>query len=111
MTVDKPFINGAHAARDAVGLRRANHGNQPVQSDRSAAQAATVAASVDPVQVSTVSREMSAALGPHSMDEVFDHDKVEAIRREIREGRFPIDEERLAKKFRELERELGDLGA
>ncbi|NBU24212.1 MAG: flagellar biosynthesis anti-sigma factor FlgM [Gammaproteobacteria bacterium] len=111
MTVDKPFINGTHPARDAVGLRRANHGNQPVLGDRVAAQTTAVAAAVDPVQVSTVSREMSAALGPNSMDEMFDHDKVEAIRREIREGRFPIDEERLAKKFRELEKELGDLGA
>jgi len=45
------------------------------------------------------------------MDDVFDQDKIESIRREIREGRFPIDEERLAKKFRELEKELGDLGS
>jgi anti-sigma28 factor (negative regulator of flagellin synthesis) len=45
------------------------------------------------------------------MDEVFDQDKVDSIRREILEGRFPIDEERLAKKFRELEEELGNLGA
>ena len=43
-------------------------------------------------------------------DEMFDRVKVEKIRREIAEGRFPIDEDRLAKKFRELEEQLGDLG-
>jgi flagellar biosynthesis anti-sigma factor FlgM len=69
------------------------------------------AAALDPVRVSNISRELSAALGANAMDEVFDQDKVDSIRREILEGRFPIDEERLAKKFRELEEELGNLGA
>jgi anti-sigma28 factor (negative regulator of flagellin synthesis) len=44
------------------------------------------------------------------MDDTFDQDKVESIRREILEGRFPIDEDRLASKFRELEKELGGFG-
>jgi anti-sigma28 factor (negative regulator of flagellin synthesis) len=35
---------------------------------------------------------------------------VEAIRREIAEGRFPLDADKLARKFRELEEQLGDLG-
>lgn len=111
MTVDKPYTNGIHPGRDALGIRRATNGSPTVQGDRAAAPNTAVAAALDPVRLSNVAREMSAALGPNAADEVFDHDKVEAIRREIREGRFPIDEERLARKFRELEQELGDLGA
>jgi flagellar biosynthesis anti-sigma factor FlgM len=118
MTVDKPYLNGAHPVQDVAGsklarldARRSTDGSQGAQANQRPAQRAAVAAALDPVQVSNVSREMSAALGPNAADEVFDHDKVEAIRREILEGRFPIDEERLARKFRELEQELGDLGA
>jgi flagellar biosynthesis anti-sigma factor FlgM len=118
MTVDKPYLNGAHAGRDVVenkllrlDSRRVAAGKQNVPANQQSVQRAETAAALDPVRVSNVSRELSAALGPTAMDEVFDHDKVESIRREIREGRFPIDEERLAKKFRELEQELGDLGA
>jgi anti-sigma28 factor (negative regulator of flagellin synthesis) len=44
------------------------------------------------------------------MDDTFDQDKVESIRREILEGRFPIDEDRLASKFRELEKEIRGFG-
>jgi anti-sigma28 factor (negative regulator of flagellin synthesis) len=56
-----------------------------------------------------MSRERSAALGPAAMDDTFDQDKVDSIRREILEGKFPIDEDRLASKFRELEKELGGI--
>lgn len=116
MTVDKPYLNGAHASRDVLenkllrlDARRGAAGKNGVS--QPAPQRAEVAAALDPVRVSTVSRELSAALGATAADEVFDHDKVESIRREILEGRFPIDEERLARKFRELEEELGNLGA
>jgi len=111
MTVDKPYMNEIHPGRDAVGARRSADGSQAADAKRLTPARAWPGAALDPVQVSNVSREMAAALGPNAMDEAFDHDKVEAIRREILEGRFPIDEERLAKRFRELEQELGDLGA
>ena len=117
MTVDKPYLNGAHASRDVLenkllrlDARRGVAGKQNGVSQPSL-QRAEAAAALDPVRVSNVSRELSAALGATPADEVFDQDKVERIRREILEGRFPIDEERLARKFRELEEELGDLGA
>jgi len=114
MTVDKPYLNGLPPSREGIDqkLARLNgrrHGASPA--GQSAPQRLSAPPASDPVQVSSVSRELSAALGATAMDEVFDQDKVESIRREIREGRFPIDEERLAKKFRELEKELGDLGA
>lgn len=111
MTVDKPYVNGTHPGRDAVGVRRSANGSQAADAKQLTQTRARPAAALEPVQVSNVSREMAAALGSNAMDETFDHDKVEAIRREILEGRFPIDEERLARRFRELEQELGDLGA
>ena len=105
MTVDKPYMNGTHPVRDAAGsklvrldVRQSTDISQGAQTNQRPAQRVAVSAALDPVQVSKVSREMSAALGPNAADEVFDHDKVEAIRREILEGRFPIDEERLARK-------------
>lgn len=64
----------------------------------------------DVVRVSTQAKEMLQAVRNSGDDDTFDQTRVESIRREIREGRFPIDEERLARKFRELEKELGDLG-
>jgi len=118
MTVDKPYLNGFPPSTEGIDQKLArlngrrngvSHGASPA--GQSAPQRLSAPPASDPVQVSSVSRELSAALGATAMDEVFDQDKVESIRREIREGRFPIDEERLAKKFRELEKELGDLGA
>lgn len=111
MSIDKVSTNGAHPGRDVaesklfrLDARRVAAGQQH------AAKRAESAAILDPVRVSNVSRELSAALGATAADDVFDQDKVDSIRREILEGRFPIDEDRLAKKFRELEKELGDLG-
>lgn len=117
MTVDKPYVDGSHAARDVLDnkllrldARRGAVAKQSAPTNPTSVQRAEAAAALDPVRVSSVSRELSAALGATAMDDVFDQDKVDSIRREILEGRFPIDEERLAKKFRELEKELGDLG-
>ena len=64
-----------------------------------------------PVKVSTTAQQMLQA-SRLSADgkETFDSKKVERLRREIMEGRFPIDEERLARKVMELEQQLGDLG-
>jgi flagellar biosynthesis anti-sigma factor FlgM len=117
MTV-KPYINGSSSAREGLDqklalldARRVAAGKQGGASNPAPVQRPETAAALDPVRVSNISRELSAALGANAMDEVFDQDKVDSIRREILEGRFPIDEERLAKKFRELEEELGNLGA
>ncbi len=118
MTVDKPYINGSASNREAldqklarIDSRRVAAGKQGGASSPTPTPRTESAAALDPVRVSTVSRELSAALGPNAVDDVFDQEKVENIRREIREGRFPIDEERLARKFQELEKELGNLGA
>ena len=64
-----------------------------------------------PVKVSTTAQQMlQAARLASDGKESFDAKKVERLRREIMEGRFPIDEERLARKVMELEQQLGDLG-
>ena len=63
-----------------------------------------------PVKVSAAAKEMAQAVRQVAGDEAFDQKKVDRIRKEILEGRFPIDEERLARKFMELENELGELG-
>jgi len=63
-----------------------------------------------PVKVSTAAKEMAQAVKQIANDEAFDQKKVDRIRKDILEGRFPIDEERLARKFMELENELGELG-
>ena len=64
-----------------------------------------------PVKVSTTAQQMlQASRLASDGKESFDAKKVERLRREIMEGRFPIDEERLAHKVMELEQQLGDLG-
>jgi len=64
----------------------------------------------DPVTLSATATELSQAIKNASAeDEDFDQEKVDRIRRDIRNGHFPINEERLARKFMELEQELGDL--
>ena len=64
-----------------------------------------------PVKVSTTAQQMlQASRLASDGKESFDAKKVERLRREIMEGRFPIDEERLARKVMELEQQLGDLG-
>jgi len=65
---------------------------------------------LDAVRISSTAKEMLQAAQGSPDDETFDRDKVEQIRREIAEGRFVIDEDRVARKFRELEEQLGDLG-
>ena len=64
-----------------------------------------------PVKLSAMSQNLMQAFRVASDGkESFDARKVERLRREIMEGRFPIDEERLARKVMELEQQLGDLG-
>jgi flagellar biosynthesis anti-sigma factor FlgM len=74
------------------------------------AQRASAEVSVLPVRVSAAAKEMAQAIRLSGGDDTFDQKKVDRIRKEILEGRFPINEERLARKFMELENELGELG-
>jgi flagellar biosynthesis anti-sigma factor FlgM len=110
MSIDKISLNGAHPGR-AVNDSKITRLDPRVasQSSQQAARRAEAAA-LDPVRVSNMSRELSAVLGPAAMDDTFDQDKVDSIRREILEGKFPIDEDRLASKFRELEKEIRGFG-
>jgi flagellar biosynthesis anti-sigma factor FlgM len=110
MSIDKISLNGAHPGRAVTDSKITRL--DPRVASQSTQQAArrAEAAALDPVRVSNMSRELSAVLGPAAMDDTFDQDKVDSIRREILEGRFPIDEDRLASKFRELEKELGGFG-
>jgi flagellar biosynthesis anti-sigma factor FlgM len=103
MSIDKISLNGAHPGRAVTDSKITRL--DPRVASQSTQQAArrAEAAALDPVRVSNMSRELSAVLGPAAMDDTFDQDKVDSIRREILEGRFPIDEDRLASKFRELE--------
>jgi flagellar biosynthesis anti-sigma factor FlgM len=111
MSIDKISLNGAHPGRAVTDSKIARLDPRvTAQSTQQAARRAEAAAALDPVRVSSMSRELSALLGPAAMDDTFDQDKVESIRREILEGKFPIDEDRLASKFRELEKELGSFG-
>jgi flagellar biosynthesis anti-sigma factor FlgM len=111
MSIDKISLNGTHPGRAVTDSKITRLDPRVAgQSTQQAARRAEAAAALDPVRVSNMSRELSAALGPAAMDDTFDQDKVDSIRREILEGKFPIDEDRLASKFRELEKELGGFG-
>ena len=62
------------------------------------------------VEVSTMASQIAQAVKGSSSEEVFDQKKVDRLRKEIAEGRVPIDAEKLARKFLDLEQALGDLG-
>ena len=111
MSIDKISLNGTAPGRAISDSKIARLDSRIAsQSPQQTARRAETAAALDPVRVSNMSRELSAVLGSAAMDDTFDQDKVESIRREILEGKFPIDEDRLASKFRELEKELGGFG-
>ena len=112
MSIDKISLNGTHPGRAVTDnkITRVDPRIAGQSTQQAARRAEAAAAALDPVRVSNISRELSAVLGPAAMDDTFDQDKVESIRREILEGKFPIDEDRLASKFRELEKELGGFG-
>lgn len=119
MTIDK--ISGANAplpidsrssvaAESAVklqaeALRSAASQAAPAQAAQQAQQAAS-----NPVKVSAVASEMLQAVKSAASEEPFDQKKVDRLRKEIAEGRVPLDAEKLARKFLALEKELGSLG-
>jgi flagellar biosynthesis anti-sigma factor FlgM len=110
MSIDKVSLNGSLPARGIPDSKVARLDSRvAANSPQQAARRAETTATLDPIRVSNMSRELSAALGPAAMDDTFDQDKVDSIRREILEGKFPLDEDRLASKFRELEKELGGI--
>ena len=116
MSIEKisalPPITATAAPVDKVLQGRAA---AQVAQDQAARQRAAVTSqensrSSDPVSVSETATNLSQAINSVASEgEDFDQEKVDRIRRDIRSGRFPINEERLARKFMELERELGDL--
>jgi len=101
MTIDKIQPNTLNIVREAKP--------ETVAVKQQAAQRSTDIA-VLPVKVSAAAKEMAHAVNQITGHEAFDQKKVDRIRKDILEGRFPIDEERLARKFMELENELGELG-
>jgi flagellar biosynthesis anti-sigma factor FlgM len=99
--------------KDAAFRPRALGARRAVDADQQASTRSAVANEVVslPVKVSATAQQMmQAARLATDGKESFDAKKVERLRREIMEGRFPIDEERLARKVMELEQQLGDLG-
>ena len=109
MTIDKiqPAALSS-VAREAKADALATRQQQNAAVQQTTQRSADVA--VLPVKVSAAAKEMAQAVRQVAGDEAFDQKKVDRIRKEILEGRFPIDEERLARKFMELENELGELG-
>lgn len=96
----------ADKARALTSQRTLDNNQQAAARAASANEVVTL-----PVKVSTTAQQMlQAARLASDGKESFDAKKVERLRREIMEGRFPIDEERLARKVMELEQQLGDLG-
>ena len=107
MTIDKIQPAALSVAREAKADALAGR-----QQQNAAVQQQTMQRSADvavlPVKVSAAAKEMAQAVRQVAGDEAFDQKKVDRIRKEILEGRFPMDEERLARKFMELENELGE---
>jgi len=118
MTVDKVGsmgINLGHEATSATKARDAQPIDLTIQKkvfalSQQLAPAAAPSLSASTVSVSIAAKELFNAVHTTSDEDEFDRDKVEQIRQEISSGRFPINEDRLARKFSELEQQLGDLG-
>jgi len=117
MTVDKPGLVDPKFAPDAVSAAKARESQTIDKKTRQRVAlvsqqngSANLSAIAPAVTVSIAAKEMFNAVKSVSDDDDFDQDKVDEIRKAISSGRFPIDEERLAKKFLELEQQLGDLG-
>lgn len=119
MTVDKVSSSGIQFGNESALAAKVKAGqnvdfkgqNRSVALAQQAAPTSTPSLSPSTVSVSIAAKEMFSAVNSVSDDDEFDRDKVEQIRQEIASGRFPINEDRLARKFRELEQQLGNLGA
>jgi flagellar biosynthesis anti-sigma factor FlgM len=110
MSIDKLSSNAAITSAPERSPRSAViNGEQKAASSKAAAAQKPVS-TADVVRISVTAKGMLQAVKSSADDEEFDQARVDSIRREIAEGRFPIDEDRLAQKFRELEEQLGDFG-
>jgi len=109
MTIDKTINPWLGRAVEQTTTRPAKP-NGTVKSDAGLKPSARPTSAAEFI-VSPAAKGIIQAVRDTSDDAAgFDPAKVEAIRREIAEGRFPLDADKLARKFRELEEQLGDLG-
>jgi negative regulator of flagellin synthesis FlgM len=67
-------------------------------------------AATQTVTVSAAASEMLQAVRTAGTTEGFDQKKVDRLRKEIADGRVPLDAQKLAEKFLDLEMKLGNLG-
>lgn len=110
MTIDKTINPWLGRAVEQTTTRPAKS-NGAAKADAGLKPSARVATPAEFIKVSPAAQGLAQAVRSTSDDAAgFDPAKVEAIRREIAEGRFPLDADKLARKFRELEEQLGDLG-
>ena len=110
MTIDKTINPWLGLAVEQSTTRPAKP-NDTVKSDAGLKPSARPTSAAEFISVSPAAKGIIQAVRDTSDDAAgFDPAKVEAIRREIAEGRFPLDADKLARKFRELEEQLGDLG-
>lgn len=110
MSIDKLSPNTSVASAPERSPRAVSVNGDLKANAAKAAVPQAPASPADVVRISVTAKGMLQAVKSSAVDEEFDKARVESIRREIAEGRFPIDEDRLARKFRELEERLGDLG-
>lgn len=111
MSIDQLSSNAAITSAPERSPRSAVlNDEQKAAASKAAAAAQKPVSTADVVRISVTAKGMLQAVKSSADNEEFDRARVDSIRREIAEGRFPIDEERLAQKFRELEEQLGDFG-
>ena len=99
-------VNNSNAGQDrSIELNRAKT-KADARPERRADAKTEVAGDVDSVEISRDAhslRQLQTRLEQHDS---FDQARVDAIREAIRDGRYPIDHERLANRFLELEKHL-----
>jgi flagellar biosynthesis anti-sigma factor FlgM len=90
----------AAQAKNTVGAPGAQAASAPVVTE----------AATQTVTVSAAASEMLQAVRTAGASEGFDQKKVDRLRKEIADGRVPLDAQKLAEKFLDLEMQLGNLG-
>jgi len=100
------------AAALAAAKTQAAQVKSPQRASAQAAASAPAAAeaATQTVKVSAAATEMLQAVRGAGTSEGFDQKKVDRLRKEIADGRVPLDAQKLAEKFMDLEMQLGNLG-
>jgi len=100
------------AAALAAAKTQAAQAKNTVRAPGSQAAPAPVVteAATQTVTVSAAASEMLQAVRTAGATEGFDQKKVDRLRKEIADGRVPLDAQKLAEKFLDLEMQLGSLG-